>query len=255
MMKEEVKENYFTIDPTTLINILKSGFLRKSTKNPTVEPLALDFRDDGLYIVQLDSTNTMFLLHYYPKSVFSAYKVSGLKKIKSDILDYLGKSFKIDSTINVSFTENDIVVEGKRERLRQALSALETKPDKPVELKKTEVGFLTSKLAVRSAYLVDVSELSSVLDSDEVRFEYDGSGITATVESSDKTVEYNKKIVPIRTKGSESGKVVISSELLSRVLDVLSGQVWLAFTEEPIVVSHIEGEKILTYILATRVGV
>jgi hypothetical protein len=197
----------------------------------------------------------MFLLHYYPKSIFGEYNVRGIKKVKNEIIDYLARSFKNDTAINVSFTENEIIVEGAREKLRQLLSVMDTEPKKSVEIKRTEMGFLPSTLKAKSAYLIDVAELGSVLDSDEVRFEYNNEGITATVKSTDETTEYNKKIVPIRTEGNESGKAIISSDLLSRVLDTLAGQVWLIFTEEPVVVSYTDGEKVLSYVLATMAEV
>jgi len=243
------------VEPNILVGMLKSSILRKTTRNPTIDPVAINFDEDAVKIYQLDNTNVLLILHKYNPSLFKEYKAFGLRKVSNDALDYFLDSFKSDAEVSLDFTNDTLIVEGARERLKYKLSTADAKIyDK--EVKETDVGLLPPKLAdsITASYLIDINEIASpvLLNGDEIIFTYNEKELIASVSSSSGSTTYDKKVGFIKNKVKSSGKVSLTTDMARRLIDVLNGQVWITFTSEPMVFSQIDKQRNLTFIVATK---
>jgi hypothetical protein len=247
-------------EPSTLVNILKASFLRKA-KNPTIDPVAIDFGEKEIKISQMDNSNVLLLLHTYSTSIFKDYKPFSVKKISNDVLDFLSDSFKTDETIDLNFTDDTMIIEGLKERLKYRLSTAdaETYDGEVEEVKANEkkIGLVPTNLAklIKSSYLIDISELTAPILTvgDTIVFDYKEKELSATVTSPDGSAVFNKRIEFSDSDFKEEGKITISTDLLKRIIDVLNGKIWITFTKEPIIISQVDDKKTLTYVMAAIV--
>lgn len=232
------------IEPNRFEKILKMLSLYDAGK-AYIDPIEISFSEDSITVAQMDQSYTTATIAKYPTTIFKDYETVGSKKLNTNLIKDLGKFFKVDDLVEINFTDDKIVITGKMERLEDGYPSI--KVDKVrgnVVLK--DWGYTTEKLEAVKGYKVEVAHFKDVSD-DVITFEY-GDTLKLIIEHDLK--KYTRQIPIINSFGDSEGSRSLSGDLFNRVTANFEGQIWLVFTQEPIIFTWSSDNVIVTYIVA-----
>jgi len=220
----------------------------------TISPILLDFRKDGLHIDLTDGTFTIGVLGHYAPKFFEEYEALG--KVKIDvgaITSTLNAFSKIDNTLDIGVKGSKMVIKGKIDKatLEQSKSNTYRFSDfRKVEQKSW--GYISPDQKVRRGYEVDFIKFFFVdkkrrkpTFTESLRFEY-GEELKA-VEETERSV-YTRTIKFTKHFGDGNGKIKVDVKMFNKCFPNI-GRGWLIFTDEQVILSKVEENKMVTYLI------
>lgn len=232
------------IEPSKFEQMLRILSLYEGGKG-YIDPIEIDFTEEGIKVAQADPSYTAVVIAKYPPTIFKDYNAVGTKKFNTDLVKELAKFFKMDETITLEFTEEKLLIKGKMEKLEDGYPSTETnRLQSNITLK--DWGFTTDKIEPTRGYKVDIGYLKDI-DGEIVTFEY-GDNLKVIVEHDLR--KYTRQVSISTSFGDSEGKQSIAGNLFKRVVNNLDGQIWIVFSQEPIIFSWGRENAVVTYITA-----
>jgi len=236
------------IEPKNFEKMLRVLSLYESGKG-YIDPIEIDFSNNEIKVQQADSSFTTAVIARYPITYFSDYEAVGIRRLNVDYLvRTLSKYFKGDSAIDVEFGNDKLVLRGKMETFEDAYSTYDVQVfESNIILK--EWGYTTDKLNLEKGYKIDSIFLKDVTN-ETIIFEY-GKELKIIVESDNR--RYTRKIPIISVLGEGEGRRMISGDIFGRIAGSTDGNIWLVFTQEPVIFTQTLDKAVITYIVAPMV--
>jgi len=236
------------IEPKNFEKMLKVLSLYEAGKG-YIDPLEINFSNDEIKVQQADSSFTTAVIAKYPVTYFSDYETIGTKRLNVDYLvKTLSKYFKADSTINVEFGDDELILRGEMETFEDAYSTYEIcKFESNIILE--DWGFITDKMNLKKGYKIDSAFLKDI-SNETIIFEY-GKELKVIVESDNR--RYTRKIPIVSSIGEDEGRRMISGDIFGRIASNTDGNIWIVFTQEPVIFTQTLDKAIITYIVAPMV--
>ncbi|HDN17491.1 MAG TPA: hypothetical protein ENF41_00350 [Candidatus Bathyarchaeota archaeon] len=237
------------VDPVNLEKILKLTMLPKAKKG-FIEPVSLNFTDDGVKVNCTDPARVMAVIGNFKKSMFTEYKAVGEVKFTNTVYAMLKQLFKQDSEITFKVLEDRIVLEGSRDYYDEYLTTEEVNTFPESSLKFVDGIPIPASTEVKAVYVIPVKNLA-FKGFDRVELNY-GSELKAVLRTETSTMRRKIEIVS-SINAENSGSVLLPTDILNRVVQVLDGNVRVTFTEGPITISKITENYSIHYIIAPLV--
>ena len=220
----------------------------------TINPILLDFREDGLHVDLADKAFTVGVLGHYTPKFFEEYEPLGKVKIDvGTITSILNAVARVDDVLDVGVKGSKLLIKGKIDkcRLEQSKSNVYRFGDF-VSIKRTSWGYIALNQRVKRGYEVDFinnffadKKRRTLGFTKSLRFEY-GEELKA-VEKTERTV-FTRIIRFTKHFGDGNGKIKVDVKMFNKCFPVIK-KGWLVFTDEQVILSRVEENKMVTYII------
>ena len=214
--------------------------------------LELQFKEDGVYVCQMDPSAVMAVFMKIPREVFRDYEAIGSVCLQSEQLRKAKSMFVVDELVDIVNHDDALEFVGKYEDYK-LMKSLCTGRELPLDFK--PYGAVLKKAEVDRVVKVDLIQMDVEYDR-LVRIDYSGKGeilVSTEIASS----PYTKKIPVLESEGDGKGRVTFNGDLLMKLVELVKDKAWLVFTKDNGPIHICYNDTIvplqLTYILAPRV--
>lgn len=251
----------FTLEPTRVQTLLEQVLL-KGKSGVNLDTISGHFTKTGVAFRDM-SLEVLIMAASYGKKFFLNYDCSKTEDIplSKSLLEQLSYGFGSDEKVKVYTSEDKIFLEGKTDLYEETLMSVEP-GEVSVEFTTDEkLGIIPKSLNPFAQVLIDPTDLAQLArNSEELRFIGDGKDIEVIIED---VGTRTKTIVPIKVGREETDKggyakimdefeMSFSSRLFYDSLKQFTGQVWLTFRKDAVVMHQREKHFMLTYAMTSR---
>ena len=227
--------------------------LRALSVDGVLDPLALNLSPEGVKVGQVSTDRDIHVAGIVSPDFFQDYNPYGPVRLRWDTVKALYKAFKVDSEVNISFTDSEVMIQGQRESYADKLGDIDVPT---VEWQEGKVGILvlpkveptiTHVLTTQSSELdLPFKEVDSVL------LKYKPGELQISV--SDGIMRYSKRIPASHVSGEGETSVAISKLHFETITKLLGGAVTLAFTKGPLIFNVKKIDYRISYTVAQYLG-
>lgn len=231
------------VEPNRFRDFLSSLLVYRS--KPLLPQISAEFKSKGVGVKDMTLEAIAVVGMFSPKYFISYEAEDETVVLTESLLDVVKKAFKGDK-ITVWTENNNIIIEGENYRYEEPIKAIEPQEFK-AEIKMTDIGIIPTIPKFKVQVRIPVSELS-LPTAEKYTLISDGNNLKISIEEVGKLT---KTLKLSQVKKLEPVTTTVFANYLLNMVNNLSGEIWLSFDENVIVLSKKAKEYALSYFLAT----